>query len=797
MLLQELRHALRSLRRSPALTAISIVTVGLGIAAGTSLFTVVKSVLLNPLPFPGSGRLVWANSLDDAHRERRVSLPDFDDWHKQSRALSSLAAFSIGNFLAGGGDAPERATGALVTEDFFDTLAVRPFLGRVFTPDEHHGGVLSTVILGHSLWQRAYGGDRSIVGRQVKILGLTSTVIGVMPRGFSFPERAELWLSARATGEGNVRTAPNYWVIGRLRPGATANSAAADLGAIASALKQQYPGPAQAAGATAVPLAEHVAGSARTPLLILFGAVGVLLLIVCVNVANLLLLRITTRGREFAMRLALGASDARLLRYLLLESMLLAAAGGALGCLVAVWSVDLIRVLLPATLPRSAEIHPDLGVVVFAAVTSAAAGLLFGALPSWRLRSLDIQDILRSGGRGHTGGPSLQLAQGLLIVSEVALSTVLLAGAGLLLGSFLRLRGVDPGFRPDGVLAVTISSPISREGLGRLVRDRDAMIGDIRALPGVQSAGVAKDLPLDPAQRRGRFRIADRTLEAAAEAGWEIVGPGTLETLRIPIVRGRGLTATDTPDAPAVAVVNEEMARRFWPGRDPIGERIWFEDFEPEHWLTVVGVAGSVRQNGLAEQAPPQAYVCYAQLLVPVQVASTSIVLRAAAPESLIPGVRQAVRQIDPGAAISFRMMRDLMAAATARQRFELQVLGAFAALAVLLAAIGLYGVMSYAVAGNRPAFAIRMALGASPADILRLVAARALALTAAGAAIGLVACAAMRGVLGKLLYGIGPSDPAVLAGAAAVMFAAALAACWFPARRAIRLDPLTALREE
>jgi putative ABC transport system permease protein len=797
MLWQELRFAMRSLRRSPGLTVISVLTVGLGVGAGTSLFTVVKSVLLDPLPFPDSERLVWATSLDDRSFERLVSLPDFDDWRAQNRSFSCMAAYSYAPLLMTGGEEPERPAAALVTEDFFDVLGVRPMLGRSFAAAEHEQAPLSTVILGHAFWERAFGGDASVVGRAVRVMGLPSTVIGVMPRGFGYPAGAELWLSARAIPDGKVRTAPNYQVVGRLRPGVTDRMAAADLGEIAAKLKAQYPAAMQAAGAEVIPLARRLVGSVRTPLLILFGAVGVLLLIVCVNVATLLLVRLSGRARELAVRMALGASSARLFRQLLLESLVLAAGGGILGCVMAVWSMDLIRLLLPDAVPRASEIRIDAGVIGFAVALTTIAGLLFGTLPAWRAGLLNVHDALKSGVRGgQTAGRATMRTQALLVVSEVALSMLLVAGASLLLGSFVRLRNADPGFRTDGVIAASIVSPVGRISMPRIVPARREILDRLRALPGVESAGLVKELPLDGLQRSGRFRIENGG--GSGEAGWRIVGPGALEALRVPLVRGRRFMESDTATAPHIAIVNEEMARRFWPGRDPIGERIWFDGMETtENWLTVVGVAADVRQNGLTEAPPPQAYVCYTQVVIPAHVASTSLVVKSGLPlDALAPQIRRIIREVDPETAVAIRTMDSLLAAASARQRFQLQVLAGFAAFALILAAVGLYGVLSYIVASSRPAFGIRLALGASPADILRVVLLRAAALTGAGTLIGLGGCLALRGVLAKLLYGVAPTDPGLLGVAAAVLLAVALLAGWFPARRAMQLDPLSALRD-
>jgi putative ABC transport system permease protein len=784
----EIRQSLRSLRRAPALTVVSVLTVALGVGAGTALFSVVKAVLLNPLPYAQPDRLAWLAALNDSRDEMRVSMADFDDWRRQNRSFASMAGYTDSPLVAGGTAAPERTHGAFVTEDFFEVTGAHPVLGRLFSPEEHRKGTaLGSVVLGYGLWQRVYGGDRAILGRKIKVIGLPSTVIGVMPPGFAFPAGSELWVSARALGEGEERTAHNYLAVGRMRPGVSVEQASQDLSAIARGLKRQYAGPFQTADASAVPLARHLAGSVRTPLLVLFAAVGLLLLIVCVNVANLLLVRVTARSRELAMRTALGATGWRLFRQLLLESLSLSIAGGALGFVVAFWSLDLLRLLLPAGIPRATEVRMDGGAIAFAVALAAVTGILFGTLPSWRASRLNIFEALKAGARGQSAGRRSQRTQAALVISEVALSLMLLAGAGLLLQSFAKLRAVDPGFRADRVLTANLSFPVNAAARGRLVSAYRETIECVRALPGVEAAGTIKDLPFDPIQRDGAFKMESRRDLKDLDAGYLIVSPGLMEALRIPMVRGRRFNDSDSEQGPGVAIVSAEMARRFWPDRDPIGERIWYNSFDPrENWLTIVGVAGDVRQSGLTEPTPAQAYVCYPQVQIKGQLGSGNLVVRSAVhPASLAPAVRRIIHDVSPEAAAAFRPMSELLADATARQRFQMQVLGAFAALALLLAAVGLYGVLSYTVTSNRAQIGIRMALGAQPAEVFRMVAARAVRLTMTGTVAGLAGCLAVRSVLRKTVFGIGPSEPAVLL------------ACWFPALRAMRVDPVTVLREE
>jgi predicted permease len=799
MTLQDVASAARSLGRSPGLAGIAILTTALGVAAATALFSVVKAVLLNPLPYPDPDRIVWVASTNQG-QDIRTSMPDFDDWRRQARSFASLALYSEAPVIASGGETPLHVSATIVSEDFFDVLGVRPALGRAFLAEDHRPGApLAAVVLSHGLWQRAYAGDPAIVGRQIRLLGIPSTVVGVMPEGFAFPASSDLWVSARALPDGNVRTAHNYWVVGRLAPTVTASLAHDEIGAVARELKRQYPGPYQTEDARVEPLASHLVGRARAPLLVLLGAVGLLVLIVCVNVANLLLVHAAARARELAVRTALGASRSQLFRQLFVESLLLALAGGAGGLLLAFWSMDLIRVLLPATLPRAGDVRLDTGVVLFATAVAAGAAVLFGTLPAWRASRPDVNDILRAASRGLTATKRSRRMQGALVVSEVALSLILLAGAGVLAESYLRLRSVDAGFSPDGVLTASLSFPMNPKEVARLADRYRDLLARVRALPGVEAAGTIKDLPLNPIQRGGNFFIEGRSRDMALDAGYLVVTPGMMEALRIPILRGRGFSESDSAASQAVVVINAEMARRFWPDRDPLGERIWFNSFEPkERWLTVVGVAGDVRQRGLTEPVPPLAYVTYTQPQIAAQLGSAVLVVRSGvSPDTLIPAVRSALREVHPEAAASFRTMADVMAEATSRQRFQMQVLGAFAILSLVLAIVGLYGVISFAVTSARAAIGVRIALGAQPRRIFRMVIGEAIALTGVGAAIGLAGSLAVGGVLGPVIVDVAPADPRVLTLAVAAMLVAAAAAAWLPARRAMRVDPVAALRDD
>jgi len=654
-------------------------------------------------------------------------------------------------------------------------------------------------VIGYGLWQRVYGGDRSLLGRTIRLSGAGVTVVGVMPRGFDYPSKAEVWMSVVAAGDAvPSRTAHNHRVIGRLKPGVTVAQAQADVGATMRRLYQAEPGPFMSKDAAVTVLAEHMAGRVKPVLMMLFGAVGFLLLIVCVNVANLLLARVTARARELAIRRALGAGSPRLFRQMLTESLLLALVGGAFGFLLALWSMEALKLLLPADMPRVEEIHIDSGVIAFAMAVASAAGVLFGMLPAWRASRMNLNDAIKAGSRSYTAGRSSHRAQSALVISEVALSLVLLAGAGLLANSYLRLSSVDPGFRMDHVLTaeLSFSSNSDDKDIPRLRSEYTDLLERVRAIPGVTAAGTINQLPVDGYTADGSFRAEGRTLPDSADAAYTVISPGYLRAMRIPLRSGRDFTDADSQNSAGVAILSAEMVRQYWPDRNPLGDRIWFESFEQKpHWLTVVGVAADVRQYGLTERIMPQAYVCYTQAR---RLSSGTLVIHTPLPPSAVESVvRSAVSAVDRETVVRFRTMEAVAAASIARQRFQMQILGGFAALALVLAAVGLYGVLSYLVASRRVEIGIRMALGAAPAGVFRMIAGRALALAAAGAAIGLAGCFGLRRVLASLLFGVGPSDPATLAIAVAALLFVAIAAASFPALRATRVDPVAALHEE
>ncbi|HZU28218.1 MAG TPA: ABC transporter permease, partial [Bryobacteraceae bacterium] len=745
------RHALRSLLRARSVTVMSILTVALGIGAGTALFSVVKAVLLNPLPYPDPGHLAWIAEVNDHGRPMQVGFQNFLDWQHANRTLAAMAAYEEAPAVVAGGSLPQSTVAAAVTQDFFRIMGANAIVGRTFSQEEQKVGGPLTVVIGYGLWQRCFGGTPAVLGRTIRVFGTAPVIIGVMPPGFSAPEKAELWMPATAFGNpgyGN-RTAHNWRVVGRLKPGTTIEQSQADIGSIEKRIKQQFPSPFQGRDAAVVSLAAHVAGEVRRPLLMLFGAVGFLLLIVCVNVANLLLVRTTGRARELAVRTALGAGRGRLVRQMLTESLLLATAGGVAGLLLAALSLPLLKVLLPADMPRAGEISIDAGVIGFALAISAATGALFGLLPAWRASALNLNEALKAGARSATAGPRSQRTQAALAISEACLSLVLVAGALLLLRSLWNMRSINPGFWQDGVLiADTDFERHGNENLVPLYRD---VLARARAIPGVEAAAITRSLPVEAGAPDGHFFIEGRRAETGnADANYSVVSPGYFKTLGISLLRGRDFTDHDTEQSQPVAIVSAEMARVYFPDREAIGQRIWFDSFTPgEHWLTIVGIAANVREDGLTSASFPQAYTCYTQQKYGAVLSGGMLVLRTAGKPGLLAGaVRGLIRTVNPDADPRTRTMDSVLSASLGKQRFEMKVLGGFAALALTLAAVGLYGVLSYMVTANRGQIAIRLALGAPRPLVFRMVAGRALKLVAIGVFAGLVACIAVQHVI-------------------------------------------------
>ena len=800
---QDLAYALRRLAEAPGFSLIAVATLALGIGANGAIFSVVNAVLLRPLPFGEPDRLVRVAQLWQG-RPTVYSPQNFLDTQKAAQSFDSLAVFDEGGMHLTGRGRPVRLDGAEVSASFFDVLKVRPALGRGFAAEENEPGHTKVAILGHRLWRERFGADPAAVGQTMQLERETYTVVGVAPPGFSFPEGAELWTPMLYDARFRTQSRGAWYitVIGRLRAGVSVAHAREEVATIAARLAHQYPDADEGVGATVIPLQESLVGGSRRALLVLLGAVGLVLLIACVNVANLLLARVAARETELAVRSALGAGRARLLRQLLTESMVLALLGGAAGLLLATFSLEGLLGLEPQGVPRLAEVRMDRAVVAFAALLSILTGLVFGSVPALHMMRRATAQSLREGGRGVLGGRGHRLRGG-LVVSQIALAMVLLAGAGLLLRSFAHLRHVDPGFRPGSALTFRVTLPESayKEDPSQIAFYRD-LAARLAALPGVQSVGAISGLPLSGVHFNLSFEVKGRApLPPAQQPTMEVrvVSADYFKAMGIPVLRGRGLTAADDARAPQAVVLSRSAVRRHFPGEDAMGKAIvlgWGRGpGEPRAGGEVVGIVGDVKDHGLAEENPPEIYLPYPQRTVQAM----DVVLRTSVPpRSLLPAAEAVVRDLDPELPVArVATLDEVVARSISEPRFYMVLLGSFAGLALFLAALGLFGVMSYAVVQRSREIGIRVALGAHPHDVLGMVLRHAMTLALAGVVGGLLGALALSRLLGRLLFELSPTDPGTLAGVALLLSLVALAASYLPARRATRVDPLIALRSE
>ena len=799
-LIRDLQYGIRMLIRKPGFTLIAVVTLALGIGANTMIFSVVNAVLLSPLPFPDSARLV---RLSESHQKYKANFTyaSFYDLGNETESLENIAAARFWSDNLTDSTEPEQVSIMLVSANFFAALGVPPQLGRTFLPEEDSPGRNNVVVLSHALWQRRYGGDPNLIGKPIKVSGNERTVIGVMPSGFQsnvlFSGQYDLWAPLMSGGSlRDNRRSHLLAVIARLKPRATIAQAEGELGALAAAIEQQNLGVDDPElGVTVVGLQDRLVAPMRPALMVLLFAVGCVLLIACANVANLVLARSAAREREMAIRLALGASRWRIARQLLTESALLGVAGGAAGLLLAVWGVDSITAFAPANLPRIDEVRIDARVLGFTLFTSLLTGILFGLAPALQLPRLSIHEVVKDGGRGSVGTRRRWLRH-LLVVAEVAAALVLLIGAGLLINSFLRLQQVDRGFDARNVLTLnlTLSRYSTTEQQVAFLKDA---LERVAQTPGARAAGLTSTLPLRGGPST-EFVIEGRPpLEVGDEpsADIRIIDPNYFHAMGIPIQAGRPFAETDSTDAPRVMVINENMARRFWPDEDPIGKRVTMKDWGPPLTGEIVGIASDVKANGLDSETRPMIYWPYPQF----PTIFNSIVVRTDGdPLSLVGAIKSQIWSVDPAQPIaSVETMETVLADSVAPRRFNMLLIGIFAALALALAAIGIYGVISYTASQRTHEIGIRMAMGARGSDVLKLVVGQGMTLALAGVVVGLAAAFGLTRLMSSLLFGVSPTDAVTFAVIATLLAGVALVACIVPARRATKVDPMVALRYE
>ena len=797
----DLKFALRSLHKNPGFTVLAVLVMALGIGANTAVFSVVNTVLLKPLDYREPDRIVTVSTLwkkNGLHGQ--ASAPDFHDWHDQSTAFSAMAYYSNQETAVKAGAAAEYTGVATVTPEFFRVFIVEPLAGRLFTPEEQRSAAPGAVLISQSYWQNHFGGNTNALGRTIGMFDRTFTITGVLPAGFHFPEKTDIWFPANAVfPETASRSAHNYLVVARLKPDVSLEQAQAQMTSIGARLEQQYSRSNQDKSVVVTRMRDEMVSNVRVTLYLLLGAVGLVLLIACANMANLLLAKATARTREIAIRTAVGASRSRIVRQLITESIVLALMSGAAGLLLAIWGSSALVALAPRNVPRLAETGIDGWVLAFTLGVSVVASLLFGLAPAVQASRVDLNDALKQGATRAVVGGAGRLRSA-LVVAEIALSVMLLAGAGLLIKSFIALHNVALGFRPERVLVMKTSvSASDLESARRATRLYKSLLPEIATLPGVAAVGATR-VPPGRVGSNGGYWIdylppLDQLSITAPQAVYSVVTRGAFAALGIPLQRGRDFEDSDTYDAPFTAVINEALARKSFPNQDPIG-RVIFCGMDSLNGMKIVGVVGDVRQFGPAREPSPEIYMPYEQH--PRTATALNILVRTATePAGLSQALQRAVRQHSPDVPLKFTTMEASLAENVAAPRFRTLLIGIFAGLAVCLAMAGVYGVMTYVVSQRSNEIGLRMALGASTGDALRLVLRQALGLTGIGLIIGLIGAIAATRLLTSVLFQVKPADPLTYAAVALLLGVVSLAASYLPARRAANVDPLVALRQE
>ena len=802
--LRDLRYALRTLVRQPGFSIAVALTLALGIGANTAIFSIVNGVLLRHLPYPNDDQLmtVWTRLSNGEHET--ASMPDYTDWKAQSSSFSQMTAYANSNDnLAAPGADPERVPSARVIADYFTTLGVKPAAGRWFVPDEFVFGSHRVVVLSHGLWVRRFGANPAIVGQTITLNARPYTVVGVAPESARLPARAQLWspLAFDPSSPPPGRRGDFLSVVARLKPGISQARAQSDMDAIARRLAAAYPATNARIGILVISLHDQLVGQIRPALLVFSGAVGLVLLIACANVANLLLARATAREREMAVRAALGAGRKRLVRQMLTESLVLAVAGGLLGLALAWWGVRALKAAAPSTLPRLDEVRLDPVALAFTAIAVVVTGFLFGIAPALRGSGFALQSTLVAGGRAGIGGGRGERLRAVLVVAQVALALVLLVGSGLLVRTFARLQQVDLGFDPGHVLTAQVVLPgVKYDTDDRVLGFFNSLRDRLTTTPGVRTVGFTSDVPLGGGYNYLSFGIVGRPVpqpgESAPDAVSTVATSEYFSAMQIPLLSGRLFTPSDGPNAPRVVIVNKELVQKAFSGRDPIGERISFGNpADSTSWLTIVGVVGSTRLEGVGLESYAQAFTPLTQTPVPYVYA---VVRTTGDPLALTGALRREVVALDPTLPISnIQSMEQRAASSVAQFKLNSIIVTLFAGVALLLASIGIYAVISYAVAQRTREIGIRMALGAASADVLRLVVRDGMAPAVIGVTLGAIGAFGVTRLMRSLLYGVTATDPVVFGLVAAMLVVVALGACWVPARRASRVDPNVALRNE